>query len=146
MSCSSCWIVAPLIRSRLWREVSPAIMVIDDFGTLSCFARNSRQHWLAAPSTGGEVRRNFNSPSWIPQNWLREARGWTKTLKSRSSPSFDQGAVALLLFTQANHACMVIQQRLKLHFKLKPLATNILYPPLQISHFAFSIINQPLGQ
>ena len=118
--------------------------VIADLGTLSCFARNSRQHSLAAPSTGGEVRRSFNSPSWMPQNWLREALGWTKTRSSKASPSCCQGR-GWLLFTAADHPDMIIQQRLKLCFKLQLLAADILNTPLQICHLTLGLVHQPFG-
>ena len=51
----------PEILTRLWRDVSPAMISTADFGTSNNSARNTRQSLLAAPSTGGEVSRIFRA-------------------------------------------------------------------------------------
>ena len=59
-----CWSlpVSPaVILTRLWREVTPEMISTADFGTWNRSARNSRQSLLAAPSTGGDVRRIFRA-------------------------------------------------------------------------------------
>lgn len=68
----------PLSSTIFERELEPAIIVMSRLAIPKVPARNSRSASLAAPSTGGAVRRIRNASPWTPQISLADARGCTR--------------------------------------------------------------------
>jgi hypothetical protein len=65
-----------MISTVFRREVVPLVMVSADREHPSTSARNRISASLAAPSTGGAVRRILSAPPCSPSTALREPRGW----------------------------------------------------------------------
>lgn len=77
--------VIPRRKTRLCRDLAPAAKMTSPLGRSKRVARYSVHRRLAAPSTGGEVRRILRASPCIPATALRLALGWTWT--SRRTPS-----------------------------------------------------------
>src|SRR5688500_5664991 len=71
----------PSISTTFRRDLAPPTMRISRLAVWSAFASSSTSASLAALSTGGAVNRTRSAPSRSPAISLREARGWTWTLK-----------------------------------------------------------------
>lgn len=65
-------------------EVCPDRISTADFETPKVFAKSLTSSTFAAPSTGGEAILTRNAPSCSPTISLFDARGTTRTLKTRS--------------------------------------------------------------
>jgi len=80
----------PSTLTIFFLEVSPAIIVTDDFEAPSIFARNANRALFAAPSTGAAVSATFTMPSCSPSTLVVAERGATKT---RSTTPDDVGSM-----------------------------------------------------
>ena len=69
----------PSTSNTFRRLVNPPTTLTRLFAIFSCFATNSTNAVLAAPSTGGAASRIFGRPSCRPASSVLAARGCTKT-------------------------------------------------------------------
>ena len=83
-----CCLVTPRTSILLVRLRSPLRILTADFGVFKSCARNSMSASLARPSTAGACRRILMAPPISPATSSLEARGCTRTAKTRPPPPF----------------------------------------------------------